>query len=45
MEDQEEQRQCLEDVKNSYAVEMMDKDEALRVEPKPYLDSKGGLKS
>ena len=44
-EDQEEQQQWLEDVKNSYAVEWMDKDEALRVEPKLDLDPKGELKS
>ena len=43
-EDQEEQRQWLEDVKNSYVVEWMDKDEALRVEPKSNLDPKGELK-
>ena len=43
MEDQEEQRQWLEDVKNSYAVEWMDKDKALRLETKP--DPKGELKS
>ena len=37
MEDQEEQRQWLEDIKNSYAVankEWMDKDKTLRVESK-----------
>ena len=45
MEDQEEQRQWLEDIKNSYAVEWMDKDKALRVEPKLDLDPKGELKS
>jgi hypothetical protein len=44
MEDQEKQRQWLEDVKNSYVVEWMDKDKALRVEPKLDLDRKGELK-
>ena len=45
MEDQEEQRQWQEDVKNSYVIEWMDKDEDLRVEPKLDLDPKGELKS
>jgi len=45
MEDQEEQWQWLEDVKNSYVVKWMDKDEALRVEPKLDLDPKGEVKS
>jgi hypothetical protein len=44
MEDQEKQQQWLEDVKNSYVVEWMDKDKALRVEPKLDLDRKGELK-
>ena len=38
--DQKEQRQWLEDIKNSYAVaskEWMDKDKTLRVESKPSL--------
>ena len=43
-EDQEEQQQWLENIKNSYAVEWMDKDKALRVEPKPDLDPKDELK-
>ena len=44
-DDQEEQWQWLEDVKNPYDVEWMDKDEALRVEPKLDLDLMGDLKS
>ena len=43
MEDQEEQQQWLEDVKNSYAIEWIDKAETLKIEPKP--DPKGELKS
>jgi len=45
MEDQEEQWKWLEDVKNSYAVEWMDKAETIRLEPNPDLDPKGELKS
>jgi len=41
-EDQEKQRQWLENVKNSYAIEGMDKAETLRTEPKP--NPKGELK-
>jgi len=44
-DDQEEPRQWLEDVKNSYDIEWLDEAESLRVEPKPDLDSKGELKS
>jgi hypothetical protein len=44
-DDQEEPRQWLEDVKNSYAIEWMDKAKTLRVESNPSLDPKGELKS
>ena len=43
--DQEEQRQWLEDVRNSYATEWMDKAETLRVESNPSLDPNGEHKS
>jgi hypothetical protein len=42
-DDQEEPQQWLEDVKNSYAIEGMDKAETLRIQPKP--DPKGELNS
>jgi len=47
-DDLEEQRQWLEDIKDSYAVaskEWMDKAETFMVEPNPILDPNGELKS
>ena len=44
-DDQEEPRQWLEDIKNSYAIEGMDKDEALWVESKLDLDPNSELNS
>ena len=44
-EDQEEQQQRLEDLKNPYADEMMDRAKSLRVESNPSLDPNGELKS
>ena len=43
-DDQEEPRQWLEDVKNLYAIEWMDKVKTLRVESNPSLDPIGELK-
>jgi hypothetical protein len=45
LDDQEEPRQWPEDVKNSYAIEWMDKAKTLRVESNPSLDPNGELKS
>jgi hypothetical protein len=47
MDDQEEQRQWLKCIKNSYTIakELMDKDKALWVESKLGLDPNGELKS
>jgi hypothetical protein len=44
-DNQEEQQQWMEDVKNSYDVEWMDKAKPLRVESNPSLDQNSELKS